>query len=133
MGVPVLEMEVFELSLTGMYLGGYLIMRQGKIRVPDSLPDRTRKCCGNTFKSVRSFLHSLSLDTNAAQEHYLTIFDPSSAFAGLFKSRIHEYASSLHYWWQGGPSMLWRTSRRSTLPWRTERRPTLPWRTERRL
>ena len=53
-GHRLLKVEVFELSLTGIYLGGYLIMRQGKIRVPDSLPDRTRKCCGNTFKLVFS-------------------------------------------------------------------------------
>jgi len=46
--------KCLQLSRIGMYLGGYLIMRQGKIRVPDSLPDRTRKCCGNTFELVFS-------------------------------------------------------------------------------
>jgi len=82
--------------------------------------------CSEESGLFRTLSALFSLSTKAAQEQcklsQLTIFHPSSSFAGLFKARIHEYASSLHYLWQGGPHMLWHTSRRSTLPWRTERR-----------
>ena len=54
--------KCFKLSGIGMYLGGYLINRQGKIRVADYFPNCARKCSNNTslFLALSSSL-SLSL------------------------------------------------------------------------